>query len=946
MLATACMTMAAGTGSASNKLDPSQPFGDPIEDVQYYDAEDYSLPPSPGRVLHLSIDYQTIGKYEKGRQDQVSFTSSSNVNAFLADLDYDLLIGKRETFNTLTCALTTVEKMQQLDALQPRLAWKPIDVIKKTLECTTQWGKMATCYPMKKHHVSRFPWNNRKRLREEVGMDTIFSGIPGFDGSTCEQVFFGFVSRMTNVYPMPSKASGHILKAYQDFMRYEGVPECLHRDLSNEQKVASIIDLNRDMRVKDTWSEPDHPNQNFVEALGIKPLKLGAENIMNRTGADPGSWPWVHKYICDINNHCASPFLSWKCPIQVRHGRTPDISAFLQFQFWEKVYFKIDEQHPGSKEAAGYWMGVSDVVGDLMTFDIWSDQTKKVIRRSAVRSADPNRGGIPNLRVQFQEDLIDDEQPELVEPSNILDNPTLLIPPAKPKTNRLGRTNKHKVKWHDARKVEPDHTTSHVEEPVAENEEFHDAQDIPSEFGPKITTDDLSQSHPKRRQKLIRSSRRAHFLTASTCLQLATMKNASGILDTGTSAFHLQDSELITHDPFNPESTHHVLETIVQPDDPSIALSREAFIRKMQVQYFDALEDKDGDDWSFIPTAVTAHKVSYTPRKTIHETNQGPKIKLTRHRHVRVQTCWRSGEVSWVSMDTLKEQNLWVIVNYASRNDLHKHPDFLWTTDFKKLQPHVKTLYHSLQHAAKGHQGMRFKFGVQVPTNTRHAIYLDQIANNKLWQEAIDTELASINGFKTFRFLDEGEKIPPGYARIPYHLIYDVKFDGRRKCRLVCGGHRTPDVPPEEVYSGVVSMDTIRMAFVLAAANGLDVCAADISTAFLYGRTREKVYIVCGEEFGEHAGKKAIVDGSCYGLKSSSSRFHEHLSTRLRAMKFVPSKADFDLWIRDKGDHYEYVATYVDDVLAFSKDPMSIIEELKKTYALKGVEKTRVLLGQ
>ena len=96
----------------------------------------------------------------------------------------------------------------------------------------------------------------------------------------------------------------------------------------------------------------------------------------------------------------------------------------------------------------------------------------------------------------------------------------------------------------------------------------------------------------------------------------------------------------------------------------------------------------------------------------------------------------------------------------------------------------------------------------------------------------MDKEIASINDFKTFRVLDEGEEMPEGYLKIPYHLVCDCKFDGRRKARLVAGGHKTPNVPPEAVYSGVVSMDTIRMAFVLASLNNLEVCAADISTAF------------------------------------------------------------------------------------------------------------------
>ena len=35
------------------------------------------------------------------------------------------------------------------------------------------------------------------------------------------------------------------------------------------------------------------------------------------------------------------------------------------------------------------------------------------------------------------------------------------------------------------------------------------------------------------------------------------------------------------------------------------------------------------------------------------------------------------------------------------------------------------------------------------------------------------------------------------------------------------------------------------------------------------------------------------------------------------------------------GDHYEYIATWVDDLLVFSKNPMKIIDQIKETYDLK-----------
>ena len=88
-----------------------------------------------------------------------------------------------------------------------------------------------------------------------------------------------------------------------------------------------------------------------------------------------------------------------------------------------------------------------------------------------------------------------------------------------------------------------------------------------------------------------------------------------------------------------------------------------------------------------------------------------------------------------------------------------------------------------------------------------------------------------------------------------------------------------------------------------------------ISTAFLYGTTKEKVYIIAGKEFGDLAGQPLIIQQGLYGLRSSAARFHEHLANEIRKLGFKPSKADPDLYIREKNDHYELIATYVDDLL-------------------------------
>ena len=77
-----------------------------------------------------------------------------------------------------------------------------------------------------------------------------------------------------------------------------------------------------------------------------------------------------------------------------------------------------------------------------MTFDIWTEVTKRMIQRSAVRTADPAKGRFTNLRVTFHEDQTPDNPP-IVESEDLLDKPRLMC---RPQTHNGTRTRKHKVK--------------------------------------------------------------------------------------------------------------------------------------------------------------------------------------------------------------------------------------------------------------------------------------------------------------------------------------------------------------------------------------------------------------------------------------------------------------------------------------------------------------------
>ena len=92
---------------------------------------------------------------------------------------------------------------------------------------------------------------------------------------------------------------------------------------------------------------------------------------------------------------------------------------------------------------------------------------------------------------------------------------------------------------------------------------------------------------------------------------------------------------------------------------------------------------------------------------------------------------------------------------------------------------------------------------------------------------------------------------------------------------------------------------------------------------------------MAGPEFGDIEGHVLIVRKALYGLKSSGKMWGERCADIFRSIGFTPTRTQDDIWIRDKEDHYEYIARYVDDLAIVSKDPQSIIDLLTETHRLK-----------
>ncbi len=183
-------------------------------------------------------------------------------------------------------------------------------------------------------------------------------------------------------------------------------------------------------------------------------------------------------------------------------------------------------------------------------------------------------------------------------------------------------------------------------------------------------------------------------------------------------------------------------------------------------------------------------------------------------------------------------------------------------------------------------------------------------------------------------------KAPVGSKWIPCHVIFDIKMDFTRKARFVAGGHVT-NPPTSITYSSIVARDSVRLAFLIAALNELDILSADIGNAYLNAPTKEKVHTTCGMEFGhEYLGCISVIRRALYGLKSSGAAWRNMFAGTLQDLQYKSSLADPDVWFRPAAkangeQYYEYIFVYVDDILVISQYPERTMNTIATFYRLK-----------
>jgi hypothetical protein len=775
-----------------------------------------------------------------------------------------------------------------------------LEAAKRTLQSTTHDSIRILRGRIHRRVKTRAHQNRYKQLggyTSSFCSDTFKSHVRSIRGNKYVQLFCN-KGLYVRCYPMKQK--GHAHYALDRFIHEVGIPTEILTDGAKELILSEWGRICRKHSIQQVTTEPHSPWQNPAESTGGM-VKRKVRDVMKRTNTPIRLWDYCWEHQSAIKSLTASshPILDGVTPFEKVHGYTPNIAEYIVYKWYQWVWYH-DPDTPDKSEL-GRWLGPSHNIGQGLAHHILS-RNGKVVTRSTVHSL--SMEDLQSNEIKERMDL----HTKTVE--SLIGNYTQAT---------LDNCDDKHADDPYASMFESDDLDNEDIDPMHDESFKPDVDDIKEApfneiddkyIGMKVDLPHLGEM----KEGTVRRRKR----TADG--NLVGTANSNPIRDTRVYEVDFGDGT------YQDYSTNVLVENLYSHiDDEGRSHS-----------LLDAIVDHQSDD-----DAVDR-------RDGLYRTPSGAMKKRITTKGWKIKIQWKNGTASWVPLADVKESNPVELAEYAYAKKLDKEPAFAWWVGhtLRKRDRIVNQVKHRMIKK-------ELKFGIQVPRSVDEALKLDKENDNDLWQKAIDKELKNV--LIAFQLLEEGESLPVGSKEIPYHIIFDVKFDLTRKARLVAGGHRAKHlVPAHAKFSSVASRDSIRICLMLAALNDLDVLSADVGNAYLNAPCREKVHVKCGPElFGaEHAGKCAVIVRALYGLCSSGAAWRSHFAHFIKEeLGYTSSIADPDVHMKprvksDGSKYYAYRIVFVDDVISIDHNPKESMDMLGTLFRLKGsVEKPNLYLG-
>jgi len=779
-------------------------------------------------------------------------------------------------------SMKTAQRKGTVSAEELSRRWRcGIETAQRTLEKTTQRAVRDFTDGRGMRRLKPTAYQLKyPRLRTELYTDTYYGPCVSLEGNKYCQIYASKF-QWCRAFPMKSKSDAHLTQ--DKLFRTVGLPAAIIPDYALELTKGKFLRNAQRAQVHIHPVEPYMHNLNFAETC-IREVSRLYHRFMTSRGVPKVLWDRCFTYCCEIRSHMALGHhdQDGECGATIIHGETADISHLVEFSFYDWVWFISPKEAKYDRMTLGRWLGPSFDVGDALTYAILTPSAEIVHRSSVIplNVEEKNSEDVKRLKVKFMDVL----------------------------EKKLGeRAQGLETEDQDAdfgRKLDDERTP--LFEPYDDDDEKIDDPD-----DPKIIEEDNPIGHDK-------------YISAKVQIQRADT------IQRGVVKARKRDHEgrLIGFSHENPILDTAVYE--VEFEDGHV----ESYYANQIAEAIYATVDDEGFAYSEVKEIVDHMKDG----KAIQIDDgfvmlRGKKIpkRTTKGWYICVE--WKDGSTAWLDLKDVKESNPVLLAEYAVANKLVSEPAFQWWVPYtlKKRDRIIKAL-------KKRYFRKMEKFGLELPKSVKRALEIDQETGTSYWRDAIRKEVGTV--LPALQVLEKGDSPPVGSTLIDFTIVFDIKMDFTRKARICARGDQT-DPPASITYASVVTRESVRLGFLIAALNNLDVLSADVAGAYLNAPCAEKVHTILGPEFGDNEGKIAVIKKALYGLRSAGFAWRSYCAEIMRlSLEFTPCRADQDVWMRKAvkltGETYwEYVFIYTDDVIAMSEDPRKILSDMNRHFLLK-----------
>jgi hypothetical protein len=867
------------------------------------------------------------------------------------------------------------------------LGFTPDHVVDKTLRATTQLVptvEAETREIMRDHFQTRLPQLKVRRINDTCYVDTFFSSIPSVRGFTCWNLYCFRRTGLDVVYLMRrrSQSPTTLPKLVADC----GAPLVIKSDNAPEFKGKRWVDYLDTTSIRSEFTEAHHPNENLAERRGGS-LKAATVHLMAITGCPLPYWCYALEYVSLLRTVLARRSLDWRTPHEAHWGDRPDISVF-RFVFWEPIwYYHPRQSFPRPKMLKGRFLGVAQNIGDAFCFLILTqpdnddDSSPQVLARSVIRRR-YLREEAPIVEPVHNRSTLtfycNDEVTPLADPSPTATDEEGIDPSSDVIANSVDEL---RALLSSPRASGLSQSPDNFDDGIFEvygpptKRPRHSLDDSvvlpldPAVLGPQIPElDPEERSNPVQLDAAVPEIPFVPQDDSNSAVKHRVSPIASVVPAATAEADSLDDGPLGVPDDSGPGpggGIHHITQD-EDMDDPPVfeevtrQLENIAEDESFEDELFDCI---DGHEWhegqlmfqvrwktdevSMLPfslvkrdfpsaaaTYVLAHKVgnaagSYSGGRYTRWARQYHRaFSRVIRRLIRLQY----GQSLDESPTTLQ-----IATNLPNGTRLIRRVvrDVPMTGGMRKRKK-----------PGRISRPLEEKYGVPIPRSVKHAYELDQEAGNTYWADAIRKEVDSLLALDCFSFHAPGYKPSSDYQWTKLSTIFEVKQDGRRKARLVAGGHLVDSMGISS-RSTVVKGISVRLLDLIAHRDNLPILCGDIGNAFITADCLEKIYSRAGPEFGDREGSLMIFKKALYGLRSSSRAFRTHFADFLRSMGFSATRYDRDVWmrLREEQDGYDYICTHVDDFKIVARDPERWKSLISAAFMLKSIGPPSYYLG-